>query len=82
VVSIFVSAVVVESFVNLLFQLLNRDKQFCPLEKENFAVVNISMFWRTAYAIEWGSPTIFTLIGGACVPSVITFGTPRLVSIT
>ena len=32
--------------------------------------------------IKWGSPTIFTLIGGACVPSVITFGTPRLVSIT
>jgi hypothetical protein len=30
---------------------------------------------------EWGSPTIFTLIGGACVPSVITFGTPRLASI-
>jgi hypothetical protein len=27
---------------------------------------------------EWGSPTIFTLIGGACVLSVITFGTPRL----
>jgi hypothetical protein len=24
---------------------------------------------------EWGSPMIFTLIGGACVPSVITFGT-------
>jgi succinyl-CoA synthetase alpha subunit len=24
------------------------------------------------------NPTIFTLIGGACVPSVITFGTPRL----
>jgi hypothetical protein len=23
---------------------------------------------------EWGSPTIFTQIGGACVPSVITFG--------
>jgi hypothetical protein len=31
---------------------------------------------------QWGSPTIFTLIGGACVPSVITFGTPRLASIT
>jgi hypothetical protein len=31
---------------------------------------------------QWGSPTIFTLIGGACVPSVITFGTPRLPSIT
>ena len=31
---------------------------------------------------EWGSLTIFTLIGGACVPSVITFGTPRLASIT
>ena len=25
---------------------------------------------------------IFTLIGGACVPSVITFGPPRLASIT
>ena len=32
--------------------------------------------------VQWGSPTIFTLIGGACVPSVITFGTPRLASIT
>jgi hypothetical protein len=32
--------------------------------------------------LKWGSPTIFTLIGGACVPSVITFGTPRLASIT
>ena len=32
--------------------------------------------------LQWGSPTIFTLIGGACVPSVITFGTPRLASIT
>jgi hypothetical protein len=30
----------------------------------------------------WSSLTIFTLIGGACVPSVITFGTPRLASIT
>jgi hypothetical protein len=28
------------------------DKQFCPLEKGKFADVNISMFWRTAYAIE------------------------------
>jgi hypothetical protein len=27
-------------------------------------------------------PTIFTLISGACVPSVITFGTPWLASIT
>ena len=32
--------------------------------------------------LQWGSPTIFTVIGGACVPSVITFGTPRLASIT
>ena len=32
--------------------------------------------------MEWGSPTSFTLIGGACVQSVITFGTPRLASIT
>ena len=35
-----------------------------------------------AVLFELGSPTIFTLIGGACVPSVITFVTPRLASIT
>jgi hypothetical protein len=48
VVSIFVSAV--ESCCFNYF--LNKDKQFCPLEKGKFAVVNISMFWRTAYGIE------------------------------
>ena len=32
--------------------------------------------------MQCGSPTIFTLIGGAFVLSVITFGTPRLASIT
>jgi hypothetical protein len=36
----------------------------------------------SGYVVQWGSRTIFTLIGGACAPSVITFGTPRLASIT
>jgi hypothetical protein len=44
---------------------LNKDKQFCPLEKGKFAVVNISMFWRTAYAIEltgtWETIQLYTL---------------------
>jgi hypothetical protein len=31
---------------------LNKDKQLCPLERGKFAVVDISMFWRTAYAVE------------------------------
>ena len=45
--------------------------------------LNIDNFQKKKKNIaQWGSPTIFTLIGGACVPSVITFGTPRLASIT
>jgi hypothetical protein len=47
-----------------------------------FSPVQRLMVGNTFPLTEWGSPTIFTLIGGACVPSVITFGTPRLASIT
>jgi hypothetical protein len=35
---------------------LNKDKQFCPLGKGKFAVINISMFWRTAYTIVSSHP--------------------------
>jgi hypothetical protein len=42
------------------------------------AILYVGRLWCP----ECGSPTIFTLIDGACVLSVITFGTPRLASIT
>ena len=42
----------------------------------------IILYFKIIFSVEWGPPTIATLIGGACVPSVITFGTPRLSSIT
>jgi hypothetical protein len=56
-----------------------------PLSKTNYRPVSVlpvfSKIFEKVFETQWGSPTIFTLIGGACVPSVITFGTPRLASI-